>query len=217
MHTVAAAPTLADVFSYVADAAFALDGNRRIVFVNEPFTRLCGESADALLGRPCSHVLDGHTLSGKPFCQQDCCPVFRQIQGQEAVQNFEMAVPHAVGETAWVNIGAFRAPPEWRPAVVVLTLRPINLHRAAARLMHGNAGPPQRVETQDAPSLTRRELQVLCGIVQGKRTREIAAQLHISYTTMRNHVRHIFAKLGLHSRAELVQHAFRCGLLRQER
>ncbi|MEK7207639.1 MAG: LuxR C-terminal-related transcriptional regulator [Pseudomonadota bacterium] len=214
MHAVAAAPTLADVFSQTADATFAVDDNRRIVFVNEPFAMLCGAPPDALLGRPCSRVLDGHTLTGEPFCRQGCCQVF---QRQEVMRNFEMVIPCAASDAGWVNIGAFRAPPAWRPAYVVLTLRPINLHHAAARLMHGHAGNPRHTGAQDASPLTRREIQVLCGIAQGKRTRELATQLHISYATLRNHIRHIFAKLGLHSRTELIQHAFRSGLLPQKR
>lgn len=50
--------------------------------------------------------------------------------------------------------------------------------------------------------LTERELETLRLVVSGKRNREIACQLSISEKTVENHLRLIFAKLGVRSRNE---------------
>lgn len=54
------------------------------------------------------------------------------------------------------------------------------------------------------PGLTRRELEVLDLLVAGRTNREIAKTLFIGESTTKVHIRHIFDKLGVHSRAEAV-------------
>jgi DNA-binding CsgD family transcriptional regulator len=52
--------------------------------------------------------------------------------------------------------------------------------------------------------LTRRELEVLIWVAQGKRDREIATILGISYRTVTNHVRAILAKMEVENRTAAV-------------
>lgn len=59
------------------------------------------------------------------------------------------------------------------------------------------------------PSLTGRELEVLRFVAQGLTSREIGDKLYISENTVKNHVRNILDKLGLHSRGEAVMYALR--------
>ncbi|WP_324651692.1 helix-turn-helix transcriptional regulator [Georgenia sp. H159] len=54
-----------------------------------------------------------------------------------------------------------------------------------------------------APSLTPTESQVADLVARGLATREVAAQLYVSPRTVDFHLRNIFAKLGVTSRAEL--------------
>lgn len=63
------------------------------------------------------------------------------------------------------------------------------------------------------PELTGRELEILGLVGDGLTSREIAKELFISENTVRNHVRNILDKLGLSSRFEAVQWAYREGLL----
>lgn len=60
--------------------------------------------------------------------------------------------------------------------------------------------------------LTEREREVLTLVARGKTNKEIAAELVISEATARNHVSHIFEKLGLTRRSEAAALATRLGL-----
>ena len=63
------------------------------------------------------------------------------------------------------------------------------------------------------PTLTGREVEVLQLVAQGMTSREIGEKLFISENTVKNHVRNILDKLGLHSRSEAVMYALREDLI----
>lgn len=62
-------------------------------------------------------------------------------------------------------------------------------------------------------SLTGRELEVLSLLASGKSNKEISANLFISETTVKSHLRSIFGKLNVLSRTEAVAAASRRGLV----
>jgi DNA-binding CsgD family transcriptional regulator len=62
-------------------------------------------------------------------------------------------------------------------------------------------------------ALTPRQRQVLDLLAQGGSTEEIAAELHVTTETVRNHIRHLLKGLGAHSRLEAVVVARRQGLI----
>jgi DNA-binding NarL/FixJ family response regulator len=68
---------------------------------------------------------------------------------------------------------------------------------------------PQPVEPSP---LTPREREVLQLMAEGKSTKEIASELHLSVNTVDTHRRHIMEKLDIHSIAELTKYAIREGL-----
>ena len=57
--------------------------------------------------------------------------------------------------------------------------------------------------SSSAGPLTRREREIAGLIARGLTNRQIAAALHISERTAENHVQHILAKLGLHTRTQI--------------
>jgi DNA-binding NarL/FixJ family response regulator len=61
--------------------------------------------------------------------------------------------------------------------------------------------------------LSQRELEVIGLIARGSTNREAAAQLFISEATVKTHLLHIYAKLGVNDRAAAVAVAFERGLL----
>ena len=63
-------------------------------------------------------------------------------------------------------------------------------------------------------ALTGRELDVLALLARGKSNKEIGSHLYISETTVKSHLRSIFAKLNVLSRTEAILAASRRGLVR---
>jgi DNA-binding NarL/FixJ family response regulator len=60
-----------------------------------------------------------------------------------------------------------------------------------------------------AAALTAREQEILQLIGEGLRNRQIATRLVISEATVKTHINNLFAKAGLHSRADAVRYALR--------
>jgi DNA-binding NarL/FixJ family response regulator len=71
----------------------------------------------------------------------------------------------------------------------------------------------QRLAQRTAPSpsepLTPRELEIVRGIEDGLSYKLIAARLHISLDTVRNHIRSVYRKLQVNSKGELLAQALR--------
>lgn len=95
--------------------------------------------------------------------------------------------------------------------------------RAAAGGAAGYFSPSvarQLAETQTRPDipdlgLTRRELEVLRLVARGHRNPQIGQTLFISPATVRNHLAHIFDKIGVNRRAEAVAWAWHHGLVNE--
>ena len=60
------------------------------------------------------------------------------------------------------------------------------------------------VRVGEYPRLTSAESLVASELQSGKLTREIAKSLHISETTVKTHLKHIYAKLEVRNRAEAI-------------
>ena len=63
---------------------------------------------------------------------------------------------------------------------------------------------PDNTPTAPLPHLTPRQVEVLRLLEQGRSTKQIAAELHLSTETVRNHIRRLFRALGVNSRLEAV-------------
>jgi len=71
-------------------------------------------------------------------------------------------------------------------------------------------------EQPEAPSLTRRELDIVTAFARGRGNKQIARDLSISEKTVRNHVSNIYKKLHVYDRTQAVLYAIREGLIETE-
>ncbi|MFF9818105.1 response regulator [Streptomyces sp. NPDC014006] len=78
---------------------------------------------------------------------------------------------------------------------------------AAAAMVRSMRVQPER------PKFTERELRVLQLLARGLSNREIGAELYISETTVKFHVRNIMRKMDAGSRAEVVYEASKSGVI----
>jgi DNA-binding NarL/FixJ family response regulator len=93
---------------------------------------------------------------------------------------------------------------------------------------HGHTGPgkawspraqatvQRRSDRVDTQSLTQKEQEVMRRFAQGESTAAVAAGLGVSVSTVRTHLQHLYVKLDVHSRLELVAFAVRHGMVRGE-
>jgi LuxR family maltose regulon positive regulatory protein len=86
------------------------------------------------------------------------------------------------------------------------------LRRAVLDVLAGSV-PQGGVPAGNIDELSEAELRVVRYLPTNLRTPEIASELFVSTNTVRTHLRHIYAKLGAHGRAEAVDRARQLGLL----
>jgi DNA-binding NarL/FixJ family response regulator len=78
------------------------------------------------------------------------------------------------------------------------------------------AGHAVQRRPQHAAGLTAREVDVLRLLARGLSSRQIAERLVISPKTARNHIEHIYEKIGASSRATASLFAMQQGLLPEQ-
>ena len=83
------------------------------------------------------------------------------------------------------------------------------LQRLSSELTAYDGPTPER--------LTPREREVLQLLARGQTNREIAGQLSLSVGTVKIHVEHIIAKMGVSDRTQAAVRAVECGLFNQKR
>jgi DNA-binding NarL/FixJ family response regulator len=86
--------------------------------------------------------------------------------------------------------------------------------------MHGEVVLSNRVAQkvtrqarEERTTLTPREWEVLEQLIAGKNTKQIATEMGVTAKTVGNHISNVLSKLALTSRAELVAHALREGMV----
>jgi LuxR family maltose regulon positive regulatory protein len=79
----------------------------------------------------------------------------------------------------------------------------------------GSPPPPQQIRASDVVGehLSESELRVLRFLPSNLSAPEIASELFVSTSTVKTHMRHIYAKLGVHGRSQAVARAREIGIL----
>jgi DNA-binding NarL/FixJ family response regulator len=83
--------------------------------------------------------------------------------------------------------------------------------RDELRRVTGALATPRLAADVEVP-LTQREAEVLRQLANGLTNKEIAVELHVSYETIKEHVQHIFRKIGVTDRTQAAVWAVRKGL-----
>jgi PAS domain S-box-containing protein len=206
------------------DAAFAVDCEGVISSWNAAAENLFGRAASDAIGRSCGEILQGADECGA-VCSQNCT-VRQAIANHHPVGNFDLRVESAKGRQ-WCNVSVLIAEDNGstRPTAIHV-LRPIDLRKRLEMLVRDFVVSSTRVTPEDAVAmisstrapakdteLTQRELEILRLMSHGESSKKIAAKLHISRTTVNNHVQHILHKLDAHTRLEAVRRAEHAGLI----
>jgi len=85
-----------------------------------------------------------------------------------------------------------------------------NLANTVDRLRSNSIAPPP---ASTGPALTARENEILQLLATGNTVKDAANELDLSVKTVEAHKFNLMRKLNIHSRAELVEHARRTGIL----
>jgi len=101
--------------------------------------------------------------------------------------------------------------PELRKAIKAAAAGQVQLSPQASAYLVREVRTPEVIE-----ALTEREREVLHLLVQGLSNKEIARDMQIVEDTVKIHVKHILAKLGVQSRTQAVLYAIRLGLVSTE-
>lgn len=72
---------------------------------------------------------------------------------------------------------------------------------------------PTPAERDALASLSERELQVVGLVAEGLSNKEISSRLALSDKTVKNHISHILAKMGLTARTQVAVYAIRAGFV----
>ena len=119
----------------------------------------------------------------------------------EAGPDGGLPVDHAAGLLAMHCMVRGQSPSDY---LIMVPTAPENLGELTEKAQHLlNAG--QSVKT--SVKLTRREKEVLDGILRSLANKEIASQLNLSERTVKFHVSSLLAKFKVHSRMELMREA----------
>ena len=220
MSSTTFAPSLFASLVDSPDPVFATSRLNRVVFWNAAAERLLGYTAQEVAGLSCSALFEGCDAFGNRYCSE-VCPVNQMAVRHEPVRHFSLQLRAKDGRTvvAMVSVLQLVVPP---PDLFYLAhiLRPEDGARPPAREPRAEPEPPRSALESARASLdararrlTAREVEVLAMLAAGHATPAIAARLHISRLTARNHVQNVLDKLEVHSKAEAVAFAFQQRLL----
>jgi HD-GYP domain-containing protein (c-di-GMP phosphodiesterase class II) len=131
-------------------------------------------------------------------------PAARLLAAADAYRAMTEARPHREALTP------DRAATELRGEVRAGRVDADAAHEVLTAAGHGRASSRQRARPA---GLTARELEVLLLVARGASSGEVARQLVIADKTARNHIEHIYLKLGISTRAEASLYAMRHGLV----
>jgi PAS domain S-box-containing protein len=216
-------PNVPTIVANAARAAVATDANNLILHWNDAAIELFGFTAGEVTGRNFQQVIQARDVHGNRL-SADHGALHDMVRIGEAPQSFEVAIITATGKMIRVAVSVVVVlGPQIGEYALVYLMTPMHRRRRADEaidrlLAQANlpgvtvpgaslpTGADQR-GTSKQPHLTRRQLEVLLLLAEGKRSGEIAKELNISVHTVRTHIQGILRTLGAANRLEAVSRA----------
>ncbi|HKC19342.1 MAG TPA: response regulator transcription factor [Candidatus Dormibacteraeota bacterium] len=193
----------------------------RMIVQSQPDMEVVGEAED---GRQAIEVVTRHkpdvVLMDIRMPHLDGIAATKQVSGQTKViilTTFEL--DEYVFDALAAGASGFllkAAPPEdlVKAIRVVAQGEALLAPSVTKKLIEEFTRHPERTpnKSKELESLTDREREVLKEVAKGLTNAEIAAQLHVSETTIKTHVAHLLDKLELRDRVQAVIVAYESGL-----
>jgi len=205
------------------DSVFVVDEGQHILTWNEAAEKLFARRAGEAIGRRCFNVVGGRLRGGEPFCRPGC-RVQRCLCRGCTIGAFDLRTRTALGDI-WVTVTITRLQTSLGPLALHTVRHAAQRDRSeeaigeivAALRTHGFAplrepghdgegtcSYPEEKPASALSMMSRREMEVVELLLEGRRTPEIASKLGVSLSTTRCHIRNMLKKAAVHSRAELV-------------
>ncbi len=216
-----------DIIRFVngtSDPAYAVDGLGHFVAWNYAACAVFDIAESEVVGKRCFEVLCGSNEDGT-VCSNECV-VLRAVRERRRPSNFDMRINAADGRK-WFNVSltVVEVTSNMNPYVIHI-LRSTDVYKRLEFVIRdfviGETSLPKDTVNSIVSSasyvgrgmtLTPRQLEILKLVAKGGTSATIGARLHISPTTVDNHMQNVLKKLNVHSRLEAVMHAEHAGLL----
>ena len=206
-----------------SDAAYVVNSEGIVVAWNKAAQKLFGVSAQQACGQACRTIVQGIDECGV-VCSPNCT-VQQAISRRHPLKNFDLQVQTVDGEQ-WCNVSVLiEESHSSTESYGIHIVRPVDLRKRLEMMVRdfvvSNTSLPAEQAVAmigsrsavRASNLSGKEIEILRLLARGTTTKSIAAQLHISVTTVNNHVQHILRKLDSHTRLEAVRRAEHAGLI----
>jgi len=216
-------PNVATIVANAARAAIAADSKNRILHWNDGAIELFGFTAEEAIGRNFQQVIQARDVHGNRLSAAHGA-FHEMVRIGEAPQSFEIAIITATGKMVRVAVSVVVVlGPQTGEYALVYLMTPMHRRRRADEAIDrllaqtnlpgvtvpGTSMPTgaEQRGTRKKPRLTRRQLEVLLLLAEGKTSGEIAEELNISVHTVRTHIQGILRTLGAANRLEAVSRA----------
>lgn len=216
-------PNAPTIVENATRAAIAVDPDNIIEHWNDAAIELVGFTADEAIGRNLQQVIQARDVHGNRLSSAHSA-MHEMVRIGEAPQSFELAIITATGKMIRVAVSiVILLGPQPNGYSLIYLMTPMHRRRRADEAIDRilaqtnipgvsvaaatvQTGAAQR-GTSNPPHLTRRQLEVLLLLAEGKRSTEIADELCISVHTVRTHIQGILRTLGAANRLEAVSRA----------
>jgi len=205
-----------------SDAAYVINSEGLVVAWNASAHRLFGLTAGEVIGQSCSTLVQGVDECGA-VCSKNCT-VQQALDKRRPMENFDLLVRTIDGQK-WCNVSVLIVETSSLQSHAIHIVRPVDLRKRLeivirdvivrntsvsadlALAMIASRAAAREIE------LSTREIDVLRFLAKGSTTKDIADELHISRSTVNNHVQHILHKLDSHTRLQAIRRAEKARLI----